>query len=124
MNKVSSSRHEAAGPGILLDARRVHRDVSILIVDDEELLRAFLRRGLRAEGYEVDVARDGATGLERALAGGCELVILDLRLPGLDGLSVLKALRARAPTLPVLILSAGTTSRPSCSASTSVLTTT
>jgi DNA-binding response OmpR family regulator len=80
--------------------------MSILIVEDEELLLAFLRRGLRAEGYEVEVARDGATGLGRALAGGCELVILDLRLPGLDGLSVLKALRARAPKLPVLILSA------------------
>ena len=61
----------------------------ILIVDDEELLLAFLSRGLRADGYEVEVERDGATGLERALAGACELVILDLRLPGLDGLRVL-----------------------------------
>ena len=78
----------------------------ILIVEDEELLLAFLSRGLRADGYEVEAERDGATGLERALAGACELVILDLRLPSLDGLSVLKALRARAPKLPVLILSA------------------
>jgi DNA-binding response OmpR family regulator len=80
--------------------------MSILIVEDEELLLAFLRHGLRAEGYEVEVARDGASGLERALSGGCELVILDLRLPGLDGLTVLKSLRAARPKLPVLILSA------------------
>jgi two-component system, OmpR family, response regulator len=80
--------------------------MSILIVEDEASVVAFLSRGLRADGYRVEVARDGATGLERALAGGFELVILDLLLPGLDGLSVLKALRVRAPKLPVLILSA------------------
>lgn len=80
--------------------------MGILIVEDEASLLAFLGRGLRAEGYPVEVARDGTSGLERALAAGVELVILDLLLPGLDGLSLLRALRQRRPQLPVLILSA------------------
>jgi two-component system, OmpR family, response regulator len=80
--------------------------VAILIVEDEASLLAFLRRGLSADGYSVEVARDGTRGLEQALAGGIELVILDLLLPGLDGASLLKALRQRRPQLPVLILSA------------------
>lgn len=80
--------------------------MGILVVEDEASLLAFLGRGLRAEGYAVEVARDGTSGLERALAAGVELVILDLLLPGLGGLSLLRALRRRRPQLPVLILSA------------------
>jgi two-component system, OmpR family, response regulator len=80
--------------------------VSILIVEDEPRLLGFLSHGLRAEGYAVEGASDGVAGLERALAGRHRLVILDLLLPGLDGLGLLKALRSRRPELPVLILSA------------------
>lgn len=80
--------------------------MSILIVEDEAPLLAFLSHGLRAEGYTVEGAREGGAGLAQALAGGVELLILDLLLPGLDGLSLLRALRPRRPELPVLILSA------------------
>ena len=58
----------------------------ILIVEDEARIRAFLARAFEAEGFGVDVAQDGEQGLQRALTGNYELVILDLLLPGRDGL--------------------------------------
>ena len=78
----------------------------ILIVEDEARIRAFLARAFSAEGFTVDVVEDGDSGLSRALADTYDLVILDLLLPGRDGLSALHELHRRRPELPVLILSA------------------
>ncbi|HET7051581.1 MAG TPA: response regulator transcription factor [Solirubrobacteraceae bacterium] len=78
----------------------------ILIVEDEARIRAFLARAFAAEGFTVDVVEDGDSGLSRALADPYDLVILDLLLPGRDGLSALHELHRRRPELPVLILSA------------------
>ena len=78
----------------------------ILLIEDEARIRAFVARGLGADGFAVDEAADGEAGLARALAEDYDLVVLDLLLPGLDGLSVLAALGARRPELPVVILSA------------------
>jgi DNA-binding response OmpR family regulator len=78
----------------------------ILIVEDEPRIRAFLARAFEAEGFPVDVVEDGETGLAHALTGSYELVILDLMLPGRDGLDVLRELYALRSDLPVVILSA------------------
>jgi DNA-binding response OmpR family regulator len=78
----------------------------ILVVEDEARIRAFLSRAFEVEGFAVDVVEDGEHGLERALTGSYEFVILDLLLPGQDGLDVLGELHRRRPALPVLILSA------------------
>src|SRR5258707_6771534 len=78
----------------------------ILVIEDEPRILAFLRRGLEAQGFVVDAAGDGATGLRRACDRHYDLVVLDLLLPRLDGLSVLRELSRRDPALPVLILSA------------------
>jgi len=78
----------------------------ILLIEDEPRILAFLRRGLEAQGFSVDGAADGADGLRRARAHRYDLVVLDLMLPQLDGLSVLRELRSSAPDVPVLILSA------------------
>jgi len=78
----------------------------ILIVEDEPRIRAFVARGLAAEGFTVDGVDNGVQGLERALTGEYELVVLDLLLPRLDGLTLLRELRARRPGIAVLILSA------------------
>jgi len=78
----------------------------ILVVEDEKKLASFIQRGLVAEHYTVDVAHDGDTGLARALDGHYDLLILDLMLPGRDGTSVLRELRARRQGLPVLLLTA------------------
>jgi len=78
----------------------------ILIVEDEPRIRAFLASAFEAEGFAVDVVEDGENGLARALNGSYVLVILDLLLPGRDGLDVLRELHALRSELPVLILSA------------------
>jgi DNA-binding response OmpR family regulator len=80
--------------------------VRVLVIEDEPRIRAFLARGLAAEGLTVDESVDGRAGLHRALEESYDLVILDLLLPELDGLSVLRALHEGRPELPVLVLSA------------------
>jgi two-component system, OmpR family, copper resistance phosphate regulon response regulator CusR len=80
--------------------------MQILVVEDEGGILAFVSRALRAEGLSVSVAQDGRSGLARALREPCDLVVLDLLLPGLNGLELLRELHARKPDLPVLILSA------------------
>ncbi|MGH9398966.1 MAG: response regulator, partial [Thermoanaerobaculia bacterium] len=76
------------------------------MVEDNADLAFGLRNNLEIEGYEVDVASDGKTGLDRARQQQPDLVVLDLMLPGLDGFRVLKALRREGLTMPVLILTA------------------
>jgi two-component system copper resistance phosphate regulon response regulator CusR len=78
----------------------------ILIVEDEARIRAFLARAFEAEGLLVDVEADGERGITRALGHSYALVILDLMLPGRDGLELLRELHTLRPKLPVLILSA------------------
>lgn len=78
----------------------------ILVIEDEPRIQAFLIRGLAADGFGVEGSGDGEHGLERGLRESFDLVILDLLLPRLDGLSVLKTLQRARPELPVLILSA------------------
>ncbi len=78
----------------------------ILIVEDNPDLAYGLRTGLEIEGYEVQVAEDGETGLDRARGWTPDLIMLDLMLPGMDGYRVLKALREGGSDVPVLILTA------------------
>ena len=78
----------------------------ILVIEDEPRILEFLARGLEAEGFSVLGARDGQEGLRLAEKAACDLVILDLLLPRLDGLSVLRALETARPGLPVVIVSA------------------
>ena len=65
----------------------------ILLVEDEEPIRTGLTDVFLFNGYEVDAAADGPTGLEKALAGGHHLVILDVMLPGMDGFSICNQIR-------------------------------
>ena len=78
----------------------------LLVVEDEPRLGAALRRGLTAEGFLVDVAADGPSGLEAARHGGYDAVVLDVMLPGLSGYNVVRTLRNEANWVPVLMLSA------------------
>jgi two-component system copper resistance phosphate regulon response regulator CusR len=80
--------------------------MQILVIEDEPRILAFLSRGLEAEGFRVDGAGSGADGLSRALAHPYDAVVLDLLLPGLDGLSVLRELHEQRPEVPVVIVSA------------------
>jgi two-component system, OmpR family, response regulator len=80
--------------------------VKLLVVEDEERVASFLGKGLRAHGYTVEWARNGAEALARVMDPGISLVILDLGLPDQDGLDVLAAMRERGSMVPVLVLSA------------------
>ena len=78
----------------------------ILLIEDEKRIVAFLRKGLKEESYAVDVAMDGREGLEMALAGDYDLIVLDLALPRMDGLTVCRKLREDGRQTPVLMLTA------------------
>jgi two-component system, OmpR family, response regulator QseB len=80
--------------------------VRILLVEDDELLGDGIRDALERAHYAVEWALDGRQGLSALRAGEFDLVVLDLGLPGIDGLEVLKASRARGDATPVLVLSA------------------
>jgi len=79
---------------------------TILVIEDEPGIVDFLERGLRAHGFEVSSALDGATGTEKALGEDVDLVVLDMMLPGRSGLAVLATLHEAKPTLPVIVLTA------------------
>jgi DNA-binding response OmpR family regulator len=80
--------------------------VKLLVVEDEERIASFVAKGLRAHGYAVEWARTGQEALQLGIEPDISLVILDLRLPDLDGFEVLAGLRSRGATVPVLVLSA------------------
>ena len=82
---------------------------NILIVEDDARIADFLVRGLKAEGHGVHLARTGPEGLEAARIGEPSLVILDLMLPGLNGLDLCQTLRAEGHHVPVLMLTAMST---------------
>lgn len=80
--------------------------MNVLVVEDEERIASFLAKGLRAHGYDAEWAQRGQEALERAAHEHFSLVILDLGLPDLDGLEVLRKLRGSGAGVPVLVLSA------------------
>ena len=78
----------------------------ILIVEDEQRIASFVAKGLRAEGHQTTIADDGRAGLDLALGGDHDLVVLDIGLPRMDGFEVLEQLRAQGSTVPVIVLTA------------------
>jgi len=80
--------------------------MKVLLVEDDPRVSGFVERGLDQLGFQVELATDGKRGLNRALGGGHEVVVLDLLLPGMDGNQILAELRRRGAGVPVLVLSA------------------
>jgi DNA-binding response OmpR family regulator len=80
----------------------------VLVVDDDATIRGLLQITLETEGFDVLTAADGVEGLERARAEQPDLVILDIMMPGIDGLQVCHTLKSEAPTqdIPIVLLSA------------------
>ncbi len=78
----------------------------ILIVEDEERIASFIAKGLRAEGHQPTIAADGPSGLDEALSGRYDLMVLDIGLPGLDGFEVLDQYRSQGGRMPVVVLTA------------------
>ena len=78
----------------------------VLVIEDEPRLADYIRKGLSEEAFIADVAGDGEAGLERARATTYDLIVLDLMLPGVDGMTVCQRLRAAGSDVPILVLSA------------------
>jgi len=81
-------------------------NAKILVVEDEKKVASFIKRGLEEEDFGVDVASDGEEGLSLAEGNHYDLILMDLMLPKMDGLSVVRELRAKEITTPVLCLTA------------------
>ena len=80
--------------------------MKILLVEDEERLASFIRKGISAEGYEVEVAYDGRTGLSLFRRDEYDLIVLDVNLPQLNGFELCRLIRSENETVPVLMLTA------------------
>lgn len=78
----------------------------ILLAEDDTALAGFVRKGLEAESYAVDVSADGEQARALASELDYDLIVLDLNLPRLDGVSILRYVRSKKPSLPILILTA------------------
>src|SRR5262249_43978370 len=120
--RLSARRQAASGPlstakdparrttytnsAVAPTVRNAMSTARIVVVEDEHAIRRGVADALRASGFEVVEAADGARGLEEAARAGVHLVLLDLLLPKRDGLAVLADLRKVRPTLPVIILTA------------------
>lgn len=94
----------SAGPGRGAGGGEPARRRRILVVDDEEAVRDLLARTLTSADYMVDTAPDGASALERVRQAAYDLLVTDLRMPGMDGLSVIREARRTVPDLPVVII--------------------
>ncbi|NOK70953.1 MAG: response regulator transcription factor [Chloroflexi bacterium AL-N10] len=81
-------------------------DMRVLVVEDDVGISRFIHQGLKEAGYAVDIAADGSEGINYAIATDYDAIVLDVLLPELDGLSVLKNLRQRGLQTPVLLLTA------------------
>ena len=80
--------------------------MKILVVEDDRTVGQYVKRGLEEQGYHADLVDDGMEGLRLASGGRYDLIVLDLRLPGMSGLEVLRTLRDRGTTTPILVLTA------------------
>lgn len=92
----------------LTDAAMIRSNPHILVIEDDSSLAHFLRKRLEAEAYAVDVAHDGEAGYDAISKAKYDLLILDLNLPRLDGVSLLKQVRPIRPRMPVLVLTGRT----------------
>ncbi len=94
------------GIAVPLEGVEVKSMTKILIVEDEPNMVAGLRDNFEYEGYQVITAADGVEGLQRALADSPDLVVLDVMMPRMSGLDVCKQLKAKRPSVPVIMLTA------------------
>ena len=101
---LETQRPRADRPMTVRMANALHRRARVLVVDDEETIRNLLSKTLALADYEVDVAPDGRTAVDRMRIIQYDLLITDLRMPGVDGLGVIREARRLKADIPVLIV--------------------
>src|SRR4249919_1548827 len=98
-------RTAGAGPASRVTFNR-GGPVRVLVIEDDRKVASFIQAGLTQEGHAVDVLNDGVDAGAQALSIDYDIVVLDLMLPGRSGFQVLRDIRSRKPTLPVIVLTA------------------
>lgn len=109
VQSVPSDQAFSAGLGacdVVVASALSSKVMRVLVVEDEKKAASFIRRALQAEGFAVDAVHNGEEGLAAALTTAYDAIVLDIMLPGRDGLSVLRELRNKSSRTPVLLLSA------------------
>jgi DNA-binding response OmpR family regulator len=111
---ISKSRHrllagESSGRGNARAGPTPPHRPRILVVDDEAGIRELLSKTLALADYDVEAAGDGRAAIERLRAGSYDLLVTDLKMPGMDGLSLIREARRLAPELPIIIITAFST---------------
>ncbi|MEI9935960.1 MAG: EAL domain-containing response regulator [Pseudomonadota bacterium] len=94
----------SSGPGASVDVRKLHSETKVLLVDDDDAVRNALRRVLEHRGYRVFTCSSGAEALEHLAAGGYDAMVSDVRMPGMSGLKLLRAVREHDLDLPVILV--------------------
>lgn len=89
-----------------LSSKRYNPCMNVLVVEDEINIAGFIKKGLEEQGFRVDLCHDGDTGYERATSQPYDAIVLDIMLPGRDGLSILANLRQKRNSVPVVLLTA------------------
>ena len=80
--------------------------MKVLLVEDDKKIGSFVKKGLKEQGFVVDVCEDGDQGFAQAAGAAYDVIVLDIMLPGRDGLSILRGLREEKNTVPVILLTA------------------
>jgi DNA-binding response OmpR family regulator len=109
MRGAADSNRQGAAPAagdVKVERRNSVAGANVLVIEDEPGIVDFVRRGFEAEGFSIEAALDGVEGERLALRGGYDAIVLDLMLPGRDGLEVLASLRRATPNVPVIVLTA------------------
>lgn len=103
---VEDAEGRAGGGVILRSFGLVFFKMKVLLAEDERKIASFIRKGLEAEGFAVDVAENGSEAYELATGRPYDAILLDIMLPGRDGLSILRQLRSRGMSVPVILVTA------------------
>ncbi|HEY0469329.1 MAG TPA: response regulator, partial [Polyangiaceae bacterium] len=100
----TTARASEPGAHASVDAGRLHAETKVLLVDDDDAVRNALRRVLERRGYQVFTCSSGADALERLAVGGYDAMVSDVRMPGMSGLKLLRAVREHDLDLPVILV--------------------
>ena len=105
--EVEAIRHDTSSTAPSIDTSTLNSEHSILIIDDDPTVRDLMKRQLERDGFGVIIAEDGATGIETAIKLQPDAIVLDILMPGMDGWSVLRSLKANeeTSTIPVIMAS-------------------
>ncbi|MBN2372772.1 response regulator [bacterium] len=86
--------------------RLENKDINILIVDDDKGVRSFIERALKSQGFNIDIAEDGYEGFEKSIKNHFHIILMDIKMPNMNGIEAIEAIRQVDPRQLIIIISA------------------